>query len=296
MDWDWGWLLGILTATIRQATPLLFAAMGTLFIQSSGIMNMGGEGQMLIAGFLGALITNSTDSVWAGMVVATFATAIISVMYVFIIQEFNVNQIIVGISFNTFVIALTTILNSGAVRGGGPMQRILPSFLVRPLGFPIPVFVGFLLVPLTAWFIRNSRIGLKIRAAGEYPLAVESVGLSVKRTRYIAAFIGGLFIGFAGAFLTLGINNMFIDNFVAGRGYISMTTVSFGKYSPFGILGAVILFGAGDALQFRLQILGDFPYQFAAMLPYVLTVIALVIFTRNPRSPSALGRPYWKQK
>lgn len=293
---DLNWFMGIFTSMIRQTTPILFVALGTLFIQTSGIMNMAGEGMMLLAGFIAAFVTFNTGSVWGGMVVATIATGVIGLLYIVIIQEFYVDQIIMGLSFNALALGLTTLMNRSFFIALSAGQSILPSFEYKLLGFSLPVYIGFLFVPLCVWFLRNTRIGLKIRAAGEYPLAVESVGLDVKRIRYIAAAIGCLLIGFGGAYLALGINNMFLDNMVGGRGYIAMTAVSFGKYSPWGILAAVALFGAGDALQYRMQVASDFPYQFALMVPYVMTVVALVIFARNPRQPSSLTRPYRKSK
>jgi simple sugar transport system permease protein len=290
------WLTGIFTSMIRQSTPILFVAMGTLFIQTSGIMNMAGEGLMLLSGFIAAYVTFTTGSVWGGMLAATAAIGIIGFLYIVLIQEFYVDQIIMGLSFNALSLGLTTLLNRSFFIAQSAGQSILPGFEFKLFGFSLPVYLGFLIVPLCAWFLHNTRIGLKIRAVGEYPLAVESVGLDVKRIRYIAAIIGSLLIGFGGAFLALGINNMFLDNMVGGRGYIAMTSVSLGKYSPWGILAAVALFGAGDGLQYRMQVAGDFPYQFALMVPYVMTVIAQVFFAHNPRQPSSLTRPYHKSK
>lgn len=292
----WNWIIGILGSTIRQSTPILFVALGTLFIQASGIMNMAGEGLMLLSGFVAAWVTFTTGSVWGGMLVATVFAGVIGFLYVVVIQEFYVNQILVGLSFNSLALGLTTLLNRSLFLSKIGGQNILPKFTFKPLGYSIPVYLGILLVPLIAWFLRNSRTGLKIRAVGEYPLAVESVGLSVKRIRYVASTIGSLLIGFGGAFLVLGINNMFLDNVTGGRGYIAMTAVSFGKYSPLGILAAVALFGAGDALQYRLQVAGNFPYQFALMIPYAMTIIALAFFARNPRQPSSLAKIYRESK
>ncbi|HPY63344.1 MAG TPA: ABC transporter permease [Bacillota bacterium] len=293
---NWGWVTGILASTIRQSTPLLFVAFGTLFIQSSGIMNMAGEGFMLLSGFVAAYVTSITQNVWAGMIVATIITGIVGFFYTFVVQRFHVDQIIMGLSFNSLALGLTTLMNRSLFPQDTSSQQILPEFTFKPLGYSIPVYLGFLLIPLTALLLKHTRIGLKIRAVGEYPLAVESVGLDVIRIRYIACIIGTLLIGFGGAFLALGINNMFLDNMTGGRGYIAMTTVSFGKYTPIGILAAVALFGAGDALQFRLQVTGSIPYQFALMIPYAMTVIALVLFARKSRQPSSLAKPYRKSK
>lgn len=293
---DWNWIIGILASTIRQSTPILFVALGTLFIQTSGIMNMAGEGLMLLAGFIASYVTFNTGSVWFGMLAATVIAGIVGFLYIVVIQEFYVDQIIMGLSFNALSLGLTTLMNRAFFIAAVGGQSILPTFEFKILGYSMPVYLGFLLIPLTSLFMRHTRIGLKIRAVGESPHAVESVGLDVKRIRYIASVIGCLLIGFGGAFLALGINNMFLDNMTGGRGYIAMTAVTFGKYTPIGVLAAVALFGAGDALQYRLQVVGNFPYQFALMIPYVMTVIALVLFARNSRQPASLMKTYRKSK
>ncbi len=290
------WVLGILMSVVRQTTPILFVALGVLLIQTSGIMEMASEGKMLLSAFLAASVTFYTRNVWLGMLVATLATGLIGLMYIWIIQEFHVNQIIIGLSFNILCLGLTTMLNRQILTMDASVQSILPSFGTTLFGFSIPVYVGFLLVPLVWLFLRKTSLGLKIRSVGEYPRAVEAVGISVKRTRYIAGGLGSLLIGFGGAFFALGITNMFIENMVGGRGYIAMTAVTFGKYSPFGTLAAVALFGAGDALQYRVQASTNIPYQFALMVPYIMTVVALVLFARNPHQPSALAKSFYKSR
>ena len=163
---DLNWFMGIFTSMIRQSTPILFVALGTLFIQTSGIMNMAGEGLMLLAGFIAAYVTFNTGSVWGGMIVATVATGIIGLLYIVIIQEFYVDQIIMGLSFNALSLGLTTLMNRSFFIALSAGQSILPTFDFKLLGFSLPVYIGFLFVPLCTWFLRNTRIGLKMRAAG----------------------------------------------------------------------------------------------------------------------------------
>lgn len=292
------WLVSFLVSVIRQTTPILFVALGVLIIQTSGIMEMASEGKMLLASFLAAIVTFGTGSVWLGMAVATLATGLVGLLYTWIIQEFYVNQIIIGLSFNTLALGVTSLLYRQFFAQSMAASATLPTFRFTLLGFPLPVYIGFALVPVVSLFLKHTNLGLKVRSVGEYPRAAESVGLSVKKIRYQAALLGSLLIGFGGAFFTLGITNVFVENMVNGRGYIAMTAVTFGKFTPVGTLISVALFGAGDALQYRLQASsGDLiPYQFALMIPYVMTVIALVAFARNPRSPSSMGKPYWKSK
>lgn len=291
------WIVSFLISVVRQTTPILFVALGVLIIQTSGIMEMSSEGKMLLSSFITAVVTFTTGSVWLGVMVGTLLTGLIGLLYAWIIQEFHVDQIIMGLSFNTLAVGLTSLLHRQYFAKPMAASATLPTFKFTLFGFSLPVYIAFLMVIVVWFFLKKTNPGLKIRAAGEHPQAVESVGLQVKKIRYLASLLGSLLIGFGGAFFTLGITNVFVENMVNGRGYIAMTAVSFGKYSPFGTLAAVALFGAGDALQYRIQASSNvIPYQFALMLPYIMTVVALVTFARNPRQPSSMGRPYRKSR
>ena len=294
MDFDM--IVGFILSVIRQTTPLLFVALGVLIIQTSGIMEMSAEGKMLLASFIAAVVTFVTGSVWLGMLIATLASGLIGLLYAWIVQEFNVNQIIMGLSFNILALGITSLIFRQYASARLSASAMLPTFEFRPLGLSLPVYIGFIMVIVVSLFLKKTNLGLKIRSVGEFPKAVESVGLSVKKIRYQASLLGSLLIGFGGAFFTLGITNVFVENMVNGRGYIAMTAVTFGKFTPGGTLAAVALFGAGDALQFRLQAIGfNIPFQFALMMPYVITVIALVLFARSQSSPSALGKTYVRE-
>ena len=290
-------ILSFLLSVIRQTTPILFVSLGVLIIQTSGIMEMASEGKMLLSSFMAAVVTFVTGNVWLGMLVATLATGLIGLLYAWIVQEFNVNQIIIGLSFNILALGLTTLIFRQHFAAQMSASAMLATFQFRPFGLSLPVYFAFIMVIAVSLFLKKTNLGLKIRSAGEFPQAIESVGLSVKKIRYQASLIGSLLIGFGGAFFTLGITNVFVENMVNGRGYIAMTAVSFGKFTQSGTLAAVALFGAGDALQFRLQAGGaNIPYQFALMIPYLMTVVALVLFARNPSTPSAMGRAYHKSR
>lgn len=290
-------VLSFLISVIRQTVPILFVALGVLIIQTSGIMEMASEGKMLLSCFLTAVVAFGTGNVWLAMIAGTVGIGLIGLLYIWLIQEFYLDQIIVGLSFNTLALGFTSLLYRQHYAALMDVNPILPTFQFEIAGFSLPVYIAFLMVPVVALFLKRTNLGLKIRSVGEYPRAVESVGLSVKRIRYWAGFLGSLLIGFGGAFFTLGVTNIFAENITNGRGYIAMTAVTFGKFTPIGTLASVVLFGAGDALQYRMQAAGELiPHQFAQMIPYMMTVIALVIFARNPKSPSSMGRPYHKSR
>ena len=289
-------VISFLVSVIRQTVPILFVALGVLVIQRAGILMMAAEGKMLISCFITAVTTFMTGSVWLGVLAGTLGTGLVGLIYSWIIQEFHVNQIITGITFNTLAMGITSFLYRQYYAQKMDRTPLLPGFTTAIAGFTLPVYFGFLMVLLVSLYMSRTNPGLKLRAVGENPLAAETVGLNVKRVRYWASFIGSLLIGFGGVFFTLGVTNIFAENITNGRGYIAMTAVAFGRFTPVGTLLSVALFGAGDALQFRLQATSDFPHQFARMLPYIMTVVALVIFARNPNSPSSLGRPYSKSR
>ncbi len=282
----------LLLSVIRTSTPILFVALGLLIMQSSGIINMGAEGMMLLGSFVGVIGTYWTGNAWLGVLCAMLASGLASLLFGYFALAFQVNQVVLGVAFNILFGGVTTTL-SRSVFGLNAAPPKIDGFKEAFLGLPLPVFIAFLLVYAIHLFFYKTRPGLKIRAAGEYPRAVEVVGLSVVKIRLASSLLGGLLIGFGGAFLSLGQLDFFIENMSNGRGYIAMAAVSFGKFTPVGTMLAVLLFGAGEALQFRLQAGNSIiPYQFALMIPYVLTIIALALFIRNASGPAALGKPY----
>ncbi len=282
----------LLLSVIRTATPILFVALGLLIIQSSGIINMGAEGMMLLGAFTGVIGTYWTGNVWLGVVCAMIASALASLLLGYLALEFQVNQVVLGVAFNILFSGVTTTLGR-AVFGLNAAPPKIDNFKESLFDLPLPVYIAFALVLFIHLFFYKTKPGLRIRAAGEYPRAVEVAGLSVGKIRLLSSALGGCLIGFGGAFLSLGQLDFFIENMSNGRGYIALAAVSFGKFTPFGTMLAVLLFGAGEAVQYRLQA-GDsvIPYQFALMIPYVLTIIALALFIRDSSGPAALGKPH----
>lgn len=289
-------IISFLGATIRTSTPILFVALGILITQSSGILNMGGEGMMLIGAFSGVVGTYATGNVWIGTLIAILVTGFVGLIHAYICIEFQVNQVVLGVAFNILGSGITTTL-SRSIFGTNSTPVKLDSFSNIAFGFSLPVYIGFILVGITSILLYKTKAGLKIRAAGEHPKAVDTVGLSVPKIRYLSSILGAMLIGFGGAFLSLGQLNFFTEDMVNGRGYIALAAVAFGKYTPFGTMLAVLLFGAGDSLQYRLQVANNIiPFQFAVMIPYVLTIIALAGFIRKAAKPAALGKPYFRKK
>ncbi len=284
----------LLLSVIRTATPILFVALGLLVMQSSGIINMGAEGMMLLGAFVGVIGTYWTGNVWLGVLCAMAASGVASLLFSYFALTFQVNQVVLGVAFNILFGGVTTTL-SRSVFGLNSAPPKIDGFHDAFLGLPLPVYIAFGLVLVIHLFFYRTKPGLKIRAAGEYPQAVEVVGLSVVKIRLSSSLLGGLLIGFGGAFLSLGQLDFFIENMSNGRGYIALAAVSFGKFTPIGTMLAVLLFGGGEALQYRLQAGNSvIPYQFALMIPYVMTIIALALFIRNASGPAALGKPYQK--
>lgn len=303
-------IAGLLQATIRNATPLMLAGIGEMFGERSGILNIGLEGIMLIGCLIGFLVANITGVVAYGIIAGGLAGVLISLIHAFLSIHLGVNQVVSGVGINILCSGLSLTIYR-AVYGmsssnipRAPSQQVLhiPWLSEIPVFGPLLfgqlplVYFAFALVPL-AWFILfRTEFGLKIRSVGEHPMAAETLGINVVFTRYVCVMITGLLTGLAGTFLSLGLLNIFRDNMTAGRGWIAIAVVIFGRWQPKGILLASLVFGLANAFQVRLQAAGvDMPYQFLLMLPYVLTMCILILTYGRSVSPAALGKPYVKE-
>jgi ABC-type uncharacterized transport system permease subunit len=304
-----GFIEGFLTATVRMAAPLLLASLGAIFTARSGIINLALEGIMLIgafAGFYGAYLTSNP---YIGALFGAVGGLLTALILGFLAITVGANQTVAGTGINMFALGITSYLLNVAF-GIGNRPSTVPSFsvlkipvlsnipLIGPALFEhIPlVYLAFLLVPVVWYILLHTPTGLLIRSVGEHPKAVDTLGGNVVRTRYICVMVSGLLAGLGGAFLSIGYLSVFMENITAGRGYIALAAVTFGKWNPFGVLGASMLFGAADGLQLRLQSVGlNIPYQFLLMLPYALTMIALAGLVGRTIPPAAMGKPYSKQ-
>jgi len=302
-------LIGVLAAGIRLSTPILLAALGEIFSERAGVLKISIEGEMLIgalAGFLGAYYFKH---VWIGLCFGMMAAMLYGMIAGFFSITLNVDQVITGITLNVLALGLTSFIYRLMLGQSFIPPSITPLAPLRIPGLSELPFVGqilfsqnvivyltfFLLTPVSAFVLFKTPFGLNLRAVGEYPFAAETVGIRVIATRYACVMIGGMFSGLGGACMTLAQLNMFTENLTAGRGFIALAAVIFGRWHPFGAMLATLLFGVADALQLRLQAIGvNVPYQFLLMLPYVLTILALVGVVRRTIPPSALAAPYEK--
>lgn len=301
-------IVGLLQATLRTTTPLLLAAIGEMFSERAGVLNIGLEGTMLVGTLIGFLVSYLSGNVWLGILGGAVAGSLIALIHAILSVSLGVNQTVSGVGINILCTGLSmtiyrvvfgpSLISAPMAPGQSPIHVPVLSDIpvIGPVLFQqLPVvYVAFALAPV-AWFVLyRTELGLKIRAVGEHPLAAETLGVNVRGIRYLAVLICGFLTGLAGTFLSLGLLNIFLDNMTAGRGWIALAVVIFGRWQPFGIVGAALFFGFADAFQLRLQALGfNVPYQFLLMIPYVLTMIALISAVgRRSAGPGALGKPY----
>ncbi len=296
-------IIGILATGVRLATPFLLAALGEMFAQRSGVYNLGVEGVMMMGAFTGFWVTLTTGFPWLGILAALLVGAVMGLIMAFISVTLQAEQGISGIGLYMFGWGLA-----------GFLFRLLVGYVTSVEGFhdiPIPglsripvlgtvffdhnwmVYFSYLLIPITWYILFKTTWGLKVRAVGVTPEAADTLGVSVARIRYTCVIIGSMLAGLAGAFLTLGHTNMYADNITAGRGFIAVALVYFGRWTPLGIAGGALLFSTVDALQLWIQVLGiDIPYEFPVMAPYVLTILVLALVSGRIWQPAALGKPF----
>ena len=302
-------LIGALAAGVRLATPILLAALGEVFAERSGVLKISIEGEMLIGALFGFLGAFYLKNIWLGLLAGMAAAAVFSLIAGVMSITLKVDQVITGITLNILALGLTGFLYRFILGKSMIPPSVTPLAVLKipilgqipvigPIAFQQNIIVYatfFVCVPVSAFILLKTTFGLNLRAVGEYPLAADTVGINVYAVRYACVLIGGLFSGLGGAFMTLAQLNMFTENMTAGRGFIALAAVIFGKWHPVGAMISTLLFGVADALQLRLQALGlQVPYQFLLMLPYVLTIIALVGVVRRTNAPAALAVPYEK--
>ncbi|MCC5910201.1 MAG: ABC transporter permease [Clostridiaceae bacterium] len=287
--------LSLLQNTIRTATPLILAGLGGLLTMHAGMLNIGMEGMILLGAFFGVVGSYFFASSFMGVVLAVVVGIIIGVIYGFFVIELKSDEFIIGIAINIFAGGLTIFLLRSifGVKGAFSSPGIvsLPRISI-PLLDQIPVlntifnnhsvfvYISWVLVVLTYIFLYKTPYGMWIRAAGEYPEALETVGVRAKRMKYISSIACGVFCGFAGAHLSLGYLTLFTENMSANRGFIALAAIIFGASNPIKTFAAALLFGFFDALGIRLQVVG-IPSQFTQMIPYLMTVVILFIVAKK---------------
>ncbi len=295
-------LVGVLTSAIRLATPYLYAAVGESFAQLSGVLNLGVEGIMLMGAYVGFFIGMNSQNLWLGLLAAAVAGGLMGLLMAVISVTLKAEQGISGIGLHLFGLGLSSLLfkkTMGSVYSITGFQPIKIPLLgdIPILGevffnHNILVYCAFLLVPLANFILTKTTFGLKVRAAGQNPQAADTLGVNINRIRYITVTAGGVLAGIAGASLSISLINLFQENMTNGMGFIAVALVYFGGWRPYGILGGALLFSFVNAFQLWVQVKGiDIPYDVALMLPYIMTILALV-FARRAQQPSALTKPY----
>jgi simple sugar transport system permease protein len=292
-------------ATLRVATPLILCAMGGLFSERSGIIDVGLEGKMLMAAFFAAATASVTGSAWAGVGAGVIAAEVLALLHGFACITHRGNQVVSGVALNILAAGLTIVLGNAWFKQGGLTPPLTSKERLMPLVFPnagdsILVYVALLSVLFTWWLVGRTRFGLRLRAVGEMPLAVDAAGISVAGLRYRAVLLCGLFAGLAGSYISIAQNAGFTREMTAGQGFIALAALIFGKWRPFSAFGACLMFGLLDAIAIRLQGLkvpgiGEVPVQLFQALPYLLTMFLLAGFIGRAVAPKAIGVPYTKE-
>ena len=298
--------IGILASGIRLATPYLYAAIGETFGQRSGVLNLGVEGQMLLGAFAAFYISYTTGNLWLAVLIAMLVGALMGLAMAFVTVNLQAQQGISGIGFYLFGLGASDLLFQklvGTVKIAASFPKIhIPVLSDIPVlgeiffGHHILVYLAFALVPV-AWFVLNkTTLGLKIRAAGENPEAADSLGVSIAGIRYFTIVLGGILSGVAGASLSIAQSNVFQQGMTSGIGFIAVALVYFGGWRPWGVLGGALLFSMVNSLQLWIQVLGvPIPSDIAVMMPYVLTILVLVLSVSRVRGPSALTKPFERE-
>lgn len=315
----------LLAATLRVATPLLLAALAALFSERSGVIDLGLEGKMLGAAFASAAVSAVTGSAWLGLGAGIGVAVALSLLLGFACITHRGNQVVAGMAVTIMIGGLGPTLGLAWFNLGGqtpqldgPGQRFLgmvwpwaqtaretpfPGLLYAELlsGHSLIVYLAAALVPAAAWMLYRTRFGLRLRAVGENPAAVDTAGISVIGLRYRAVMISGILCGVAGAYLSTAASAGFVRDMTAGKGYLALAALIFGKWRPWPTCGACLLFAFTDALAARLQgvalpLVGVIPVQFILALPYALTVLLLAGFVGKAVAPRASGVPYSKEK
>ncbi|MDL1911787.1 ABC transporter permease [Chloroflexi bacterium CFX6] len=300
-------LIGILASGIRLATPYLYAAIGETFSQRSGVLNLGVEGQMLLGAFAAFYVALTTGNLWLGMLAAMIVGAVMGLAMAYVTVNLQAQQGISGIGFYLFGLGMSDLLFQklmGTVETVKGFPRIfIPGLSDIPVlgeiffNHNLLVYLAYLLVPV-AWFVLNkTTLGLKIRSVGENPDAADSLGVNVARVRYFTIILGGTLSGIAGASLSIALLNVFQQNMTSGQGFIAVALVYFGAWRPAGVLGGALLFSMVNSLQLWMQVKNvPIPPDIAVMLPYVLTILVLVVTVSRVRAPSALTKPFEREE
>lgn len=280
----------VATTIIRFAIPVASAAAGETVGQKAGVLNIGLEGTLLAAAYVSAITGLATQNVWIAFLAGVFAALVVTGIQAVFTLRMGVDMVVIGTVINLLVQGVTSTLYRAQFGGSGQLLSVprLPSFGgIDVIVVAVAVLTGFL-----GWAIMKTNWGLAVRAAGEYPPALVASGFSAHRVRFSAVLVGGLMAGIGGAYLTLGVTGSFSENVVAGRGFLALAMVTFGRWKPWLVVAAACFVGLADWAQFALQAsMTGIPSQLLRSLPYLLALATLVIFGTGTKPPASLGEP-----
>ena len=294
--------IALLFSAIRLATPLIFAALGGMFSERSGVINIALEGLMLAGAFTAAVVTYQLGNPFLGLLCGVAAGAALAFVYAVACIKFEADQVVSGMGINFLMIGLPALISGAVYDSSGstpqiPKEQFLPEFF----NIPFASILAFALVPVCWYVLYKTPFGLRLRATGENPAAADAAGVNVTRLRYSAVIISGMLAAAGGAYLSIGQSSLFTRNMTAGRGFIALAALIFAKWKPIPTLFTCLVFGFMEALtiplaNYKLASGENIPVQFVQIIPYVITIIVLAGFIGSSRAPRALGIPYRKEK
>jgi simple sugar transport system permease protein len=284
--------LALLASMVRLATPLILAALGGLYSERAGVINIALEGLMLAGAFTAATVTYYSGSPWIGLLAAMAAGVIVAAIHAVACIRFKADQVVTGMAINILFLGVPALLSGAMFDSTGATPQIPQQDLLRYA----PMAIAFLLVPLTWYVLNRTPFGLRLRAVGENPEAADTAGISVARIRYTGVLLSGALAAMGGAYLSIGQSSLFTRNMTAGRGFIALAALIFGKWRPVQTMLACLFFGLAEAVAIQMQGVVNIPVQFIQIIPYVLTIVMLAGFIGLSRAPRSLGIPYQKER
>ena len=290
--------ISLIFSTIRLSTPLILAALGGLFSERSGVINIALEGMMLAGAFTAAAVTWAAGNPFVGLLAGLGAGVVIAAIHAIACIRYRADQVVTGTAINILMIGVPGFLSGAFFLSSGSTPQIPKNQLIPDT----PIWIAFALVPIVWYVLYKTPFGLRIRSVGENPEAADAAGVRVARMRYAGVLLSGALAGIGGAYLSIGQSSLFTRNMTSGRGFIALAALIFGKWRPVQTMLACLLFGFTEAVTIQMQGVvklpsgEDIPVQFIQMVPYVLTIVVLAGFIGSSRPPRALGIPYQKER
>ncbi|HKO98380.1 MAG TPA: ABC transporter permease [Pyrinomonadaceae bacterium] len=290
--------ISLIWSTIRLSTPLILAALGGMFSERGGVINIALEGMMLAGAFTAAAVTYASGSPYVGLLAGMGAGVVIAAIHAVACIRYRADQVVTGTAINILMIGIPGFLSGAFFLSSGSTPQIAKENLIPDT----PIWIAFALVPLAWYVLYKTPFGLRLRSVGENPEAADAAGVPVAKMRYAGVLLSGLLAGIGGAYLSIGQSSLFTRNMTSGRGFIALAALIFGKWRPVQTMLACLLFGFTEAVTIQMQGVvklpsgEDIPIQFIQMVPYILTIVVLAGFIGSSRPPKALGIPYEKER